>query len=697
MKAQKYFDRELSWLSFNHRVLQEAKDPSVPLYERIKFAAIYSSNLDEFFRVRVASLRSLVNLKQKSQKELSFKPNNLLRQIKDIVHNQQEELGKIFREELIPQLGKESIFIVDEKTICEEHIDFVRSYFYDQVIPYLQPTLLDKKRISTFLRNKAIYLAIKLSVKNKKKSSQTKITSRFKYAIVEIPSDRFGRFTVLPKIGNNNYLIFLDDIIRIHLNELFPGYKVECSYSIKLTRDAELYIDDEFSGDLLQKIKKGLSKRKTGAPCRFLFDKDMPEDFIKFLRDALHLNKDDLIQGGKYHNFNDFFSLPKFGNPKLEYEPMPPLLCKQLENGESIFNSIKRNDVLLSYPYQSYKYVLNFLSEAAFDKNVKSIKITLYRVAENSLVVRELVKAAENGKKVTAFVEVKARFDEELNFTSAETLKNNGVKVFFSFPGLKVHSKICLIERLENNISKYYTYLATGNFNEKTARIYSDFGLFTANQELGKEAVKVFNYLERKIQKAKFGHLLVAPFNVRKTFFELIENEISIASQGKKAEVILKLNSLEDRKMIKKLYEASNAGVEIKIIVRGICCLIPGLKGLSENTRPSEAKLRRIEVISIVDRFLEHSRVYIFHNNDDTKIYIGSADWMKRNLSRRVEVCFPVYDKEIQTSLQKMINIQLSDNVKARIIDAKQSNNYRTNDVKVKVRSQYDIYNLLNE
>jgi len=697
MKAQKYFDRELSWLSFNHRVLQEAKDPSVPLYERIKFAAIYSSNLDEFFRVRVASLRSLVNLKQKAQKQLSFKPNNLLRQIKTIVHNQQEELGKIFREELMPQLEKENIFIADEKSICEEHKDFTRSYFYDQLIPYLQPTLLDKKRISTFLQNKAIYLAIKLSVKSRKKSSQTKITSRFKYAIVEIPAERFGRFIVLPQIENKNYLIFIDDIIRIHLTELFPGYNVDCCYSVKLTRDAELYIDDEFSGDLLQKIKKGLSKRKTGAPCRFLFDKEMPEDFIKFLREALHLSKEDLIPGGKYHNFNDFFGLPKFGNPKLEYEPMPPLPCAQLENVNSVFSVLKKKDVLLSYPYQSYKYVLNFLSEAATDPKVKSIKITLYRVAENSLVVRELIKAAGNGKKVTAFVEVKARFDEELNFASAETLEKNGVKVFFSFPGLKVHSKLCLVERLENNITKYYTYLATGNFNEKTARIYSDYGLFTAHQEIGKEAVKVFNYLERKMEKAKFEHLLVAPFNLRKTFFELIENEISIASQGKKAEIILKLNSLEDRKMIKKLYQASSAGVKIKIIVRGICCLIPAIKDLSEKTSLGEVEPRRIDTISIVDRYLEHSRVYIFHNNGDIKYFLGSADWMKRNLSRRVEVCFPVYDKNIQNELQKMINIQLSDNVKARIIDDGQINNFKTSNDKKKIRSQYAIYNLLND
>ena len=686
MKNRKYFDRELSWLYFNHRVLQEAKDPSVPLYERIKFAAIYSSNLDEFFRVRVASIRSLLSLKHKSQKDLSFDPNKLLTQIRETVHVQQEELGKIFREELVPQLENENIFFVDEKNINDDQREFVRSYFYDQVIPYIQPTLLDKKRIATFLRNKAIYLVIRLSVK-KIKSVKEKNISRFKYALVEIPSDRLGRFINLPSIEKKNYIIFLDDLIRIQLQELFPDYKVECSYSIKLTRDAELYIDDEFSGDLLLKIRRGLSKRKTGVPSRFLYDKEMPDEFIKFLRDALHLQKNDIIQGGKYHNINDFFSLPKFGNPKLEYEPMPPLYCKELESASSIFSTISKKDVLLSFPYQSYKYVIKLLEESATDEQVKSIKITLYRVADQSLIIRWLVRAAENGKKVTAFIEVKARFDEELNFASADALEKAGVKVFFSFPGLKVHSKLCLIERIENNISKYYTYLATGNFNEKTAHIYSDFGLLTAHQEIGKEVMRVFNFLERKSKKCKFNHLLASPFNLRKSFIQLIENEIKNAVEGKKAEIIIKLNSLEDRKMIKKLYEASASGVRIKIIVRGICCLIPGIKGLSEN----------IEAFSIVDRFLEHSRVYIFHNDGDIKYFMGSADWMQRNLSRRVEVCFPVYDKDIQLSLQKMIDLQLNDNVKARIIDERQINNYRAGFNEKKIRSQYDIYSNMSK
>ncbi|MBE0572240.1 MAG: polyphosphate kinase 1 [Ignavibacteriaceae bacterium] len=679
-----FFDRELSWLSFNYRVLQEAKDPSVPLYERIKFLAIYSSNLDEFFRVRVASLRSLLNLKEKSREALPFQPRILLKKIRETVHTQQEEFGRIYREEIIPGLNDENIFLVNDQSINDDQKEFIKNYFFDQVVPYVQPTLLDKNKISTFLHNRAIYFAVKLRIKKKTKPSNRAKLQRFRYAIVEIPADKLGRFVTLPTENEKQFVIFLDDIVKINLPSLLPGYQVESCYSVKLTRDAELYIDDEFSGDLVSKIKKGLSKRKTGAASRFLYDQDMPQDFLKFLQETLQLKKDDLIPGGRYHNFNDFFSFPKFNKPHLEYDAMPPQNCKDLDGVVSIFDVVSQKDILLSYPYQSYGYVLKFLEEAADDVNVKSIKITLYRIAEDSLVIRSLVKAAENGKDVTVFVEVKARFDEETNFASADAMQKAGVKVYFSFPGLKVHSKVCLVERTEKGKFRFYSYLATGNFNEKTARIYADYGLLTVNQDFGKEIKKVFNFLKRKSEQEKFKHLLVAPFNLRKTLIELIDNEIKIASEGKTAEISLKLNSLEDKKIIKKMYEASQAGVRIKLIIRGICCLLPGVKDLSEN----------IEVISIVDRFLEHSRIYIFHNNGDKKYFLASADWMKRNLSRRVEVAFPVYDKEIQKRLQKMIDLQWNDNQKARIIDRNQSNEYRLKTQGVSVRSQYEIYKM---
>lgn len=685
MSEKKIFDRELSWLSFNHRVLQEARDPSVPLYERLNFLAIYSSNLDEFFRVRVASIRSLLNLKEKSKATLPFQPRILLKKIKEAVNKQQVEFGRIYKEEILPHLEEENIFLVNKEKLNDAQTQFIKYYFRDQVVPFVQPTLLDKKRVSTFLHNRAIYLAVRLKSKKKLISTIKKRIQRFKYAIVEIPADRLARFITLPSENGKHCVMFLDDIIRINLPLLLPGYQIESCYSIKLTRDAELYIDDEFTGDLLTKIKRGLSKRKTGTPSRFLYDEQMPNDFLKFLKESLQLKNDDLIPGGNYHNFNDFFNFPKFSKPNLEYEPMPPHLCKELEGAVSIIEVISGKDMLLTFPYQSYGYIIKFLEEAADDVNVKSIKITLYRIANDSLIVRSLVKAVENGKDVTAFVEVKARFDEETNFISVETLLKAGVKVYSSFPGLKVHSKLCLIERIEKTKSQYYSYLATGNFNEKTARVYADYGLFTASQELCKEVKKVFNLLERKSKHEKFKHLLVAPFNLRKKLIELIDNEIKNIQEGKTAGIILKLNSLEDRKMIKKLYEASQAGVKIKLIIRGICCLVPGIKGLSEN----------IEVISIIDRFLEHPRVYIFHNNGDSKYFLSSADWMKRNLSRRIEVAFPVYDKNIQKLIQKMIDLQWNDSVKAREIDQDQKNDYKRNESEKNIRSQYEIYGLL--
>jgi len=687
MTKKTFYNRELSWLSFNHRVLQEAKDQSLPLFERLKFLAIYSSNLDEFFRVRVASLRSLLALKDTTQKKLEFNPRFLLKKILDTVHLQQEEFGNIFREEINPMLESENIFLVDDKSILQNHKEFISNYFRDQIVPFIQPIILDKNKISTFLHNQAIYFALRLIQKQKKKS----ISPRYKYAIVEIPAERLGRFVRLPSEGDKHYVIFLDDIIRLHLPELLPGYKIDSCYSIKLTRDAELYIDDEFTGDLLLKIQKGLAKRKVGAPSRFLYDAKMPDELLKYLRSALKLDRNDLVPGGRYHNFNDFFSFPgvlkNINKSHLQNEVLPPIVSKELEGVISVFDVISEKDVLLSFPYQSFGYVVKFLEEAADDVNVKSIKITLYRVADESLIVRSLIKAAENGKKVTVFVEVKARFDEESNFSSADALEKAGVKVYFSFPGLKVHSKLCLIERTEKKKSKYYTYLATGNFNEKTARIYSDHAILTANQQFGKDADRVFNFLERKNDKVKSKELIVAPKKMRRTFINLIDNEIRNAKENKPSGIIIKLNSLEDRKMINKLYEASNAGVQIRIIVRGICCLIPGINGLSDN----------IEVISIVDRFLEHARIFIFFNGGEKKYFLSSADWMKRNLSRRIEVAFPVHDNEIQKQLQKMIDLQLNDNVKARIVDKEQKNEYMNYEGEQKIRSQYEIYDTIKK
>lgn len=686
MNKNKYFDRELSWLSFNYRVLQEAKDKTVPPLERLKFLAIYSSNLDEFFRVRVASLRSLLSLKQKAQKKLQFEPDNLLESIKETVSKQQEEFGNIYRKQVLPELEKNNIYLVDEHNLLNDHKDYLISFFYDKLVPYIQPVLLDKNKVSTFLHNKSIYLAVCLTTKTKSKGTTSRRVRR-KYAILEIPSETLGRFITLPQLRNKNYVMFLDDVIRIFLPEVFPGYNIESCYSVKLTRDAELYIDDEFSGNLLQKIQKGLSKRTTGVPSRFLYDNQIPKPFLKFLREALSLKNDDLIEGGKYHNFNDFFSFPSFNLNELKYEPMPPIVSKELKPGNSIFDTISKKDILLSFPYQSYGYVLQFLEEAANDVDVKSIRISLYRVASESLVIRSLIKAVQNGKKVTVFVEVKARFDEVSNFSSAEALQNAGVTVLYSFPGLKVHAKLCIVERMENEKVQFYTYFGTGNFNEKTARIYCDHALLTKSQEMANDAVNIFEFLIHKNDKQSFNHLLVAPFNMRQSFLQLIENEIKNTADGKNASITIKLNSLEDRKMIKKLYEASQAGVKIQIIVRGICCLVPGIEGMSKN----------ITVISIVDRFLEHTRIYVFHNDGEELVYVASADWMRRNLSRRIEVAFPVYDKRIKSQLLKLLELQLRDNTKAREIDALQLNEYRSSPGRKKMRSQYEIYNYIKK
>jgi polyphosphate kinase len=683
MKKTKYFNRELSWLSFNYRVLQEAKDKSVPLYERIKFLAIYSSNLDEFFRVRVASLRSLLDLKEKSSKDLPFDPVILLKKIKTTVNSHQEEFGNIFKNEILPALADENIFLINEANLNDTQKQFISDYFDDNLASVIQPILLDKNNINTFLKNKSIYFAVRLFHKKSKASENENKSTRYKYAIVEIPADKLGRFITLPENDNKKYVIILDDIIRVNLKKLFPGYVIDSCYAIKLTRDAELYIDDEFTGDLLQKIKKGLSKRKTGAPSRFLYDSEMPKEFLKVLKESLRLKKDDLMAGGKYHNFNDFFSFPNFVKHNLKYSSLDPLPNKVLESGKLIFDVVSVRDVLLGFPYQSYNYVLRFLKEAANDIDVKSIKITLYRVTNNSEIIKELIAAANNGKKVEAFIEVKARFDEELNFTSAEQLQKAGVKVYYSFPKLKVHSKLCLIERNENNENAFYSYIATGNFNENTAKIYTDLAVITKDHQIADDINNVFKILSRKSEEEEFNQLLVAPFNLRKKIYRLIDNEIAFAAAGKKAVIILKLNSLEDWKMIDKLYEASNAGVKIYLIIRGICCLIPGIDGLSTN----------IKVISIVDRYLEHARIYVFRNDGDKKYFIASADFMRRNLNRRIEAALPINDEKIKSYLQSYIDLQLKDNVKARVINKTQSNQFvRGKKSSNSVRSQYAIY-----
>ncbi|MCB9258698.1 MAG: polyphosphate kinase 1 [Ignavibacteriales bacterium] len=660
---KKIKNRDLSWLSFNYRVLQEAKDPNVPLFERIKFLAIYSSNLDEFFRVRVAGLRSILNVGKKTQQELNIEPVKILSEISKIVNKHQVELRQIFKTQIIPELSKNNINLIDDSKVTAKQKLFIKRYFEERVVPQIQPILLVKNRIVPFLRNRRLYLAVKL----KSLESKAKKRIQFKYAIVEIPSNHLPRFVELPSDDNSTYIIFLDDIIRINLSSIFQGYKVIESYSIKLTRDAELYIDDEYSGNLVEKIKRSLIKRSIGAPSRFLYDPQIPSEFLKILTESFKINKNDLAPRGKYLSFSDFFTFPYKQNVNLFNSPLPPLRHAGLDKNPILFDAIAKKDFILYFPYQTFDYVLQFLDQAADDPKVTSIYLTLYRVAKESEVINTLVKAVLRKKKVIVFVELKARFDEESNLYWAEEMKQQGIEVLYSFPGLKVHSKLAMVNRIEENEEKSYCYLGTGNFNEKTAQLYSDLGYFTTNTKVTEEVKEVFKYLSDNKTHPKFKKLLVSRFNMRKEFVKLIDNEIELAKKGKDARIILKMNSLEDTKMIIKLYEASNAGVKIDLIIRGICCLIPGISNFSKN----------INIISIVDRYLEHSRIFIFNNNGNPKIYTGSADWMKRNLSRRIEVIFPIEDEEIKKEILDLIDLQLNDNVKARIIDKLDKNEYK--------------------
>jgi polyphosphate kinase len=679
-------NREISWLQFNERVLQEAADTSNPLYERIKFLAIYSSNLDEFFRVRVASLRSLLDLKKGAKDELELEPEKLLKKIHKIVRAQQEIFGKIFQKRIIPELHKNNIYLIGESEVSPEQAEHVRRYFSERVLPLLEPVYLKDVSQSPFLKNRGLYFAIELASRAETIAERKLVAEQEggQIAILEIPTDKVERFFVLPKKGKETHIMFIDDVIRLSLKELFARYDVLGAYAIKLTRDAELHIEDEFQGDLLEKVKLGLGSRRRGVPSRFLYDPTMSVEMLKRLAKFFKLTEDDMIPGGRYHNFSDLMSFPNPGIPALENKPLVTLSHNDLVNAKTIFSAIENKEVLLIYPYQSYDYVIRFLREAAADASVIALKITLYRVANNSEIVEALKEAAKNGIEVTAFVEIKARFDEERNLFWAGELERAGIRVLYSFPGLKVHSKMCIVTRMVGGEKKRYCYLATGNFNEKTAKLYSDFGFFTTDPRLTKEVKEVFQILGRKERSADFEHLLVSPFNMRAKLIKYIEKEIKNVKEGGKGRIILKLNSLEDDEMIQKLYEASNAGVRVQLIIRGICCAIVDAAAYSANIRG----------ISIIDRYLEHGRVYYFYNNGEERYYLASADWMARNLSHRIEVAFPIYEERIREQIRTFIDLQLRDNVKARYLAKGRMNRYRRGGTE-RIQSQIDIHAIL--
>lgn len=674
MEELPYQKRDISWLAFNHRVLQEAQDQRVPLYERIKFLAIYSSNLDEFFRVRVAALRSFKELKKKTRRALEIKPKKELRQIRQVVQQQQQQFGRIFRNEILPELRRKGIYLINEQAYTAQQSAFARQYFQEYVKPLLEPTFLQDDTEAPFLKNAGLYFVVQFQQTDS-------------LAIINIPSDQLPRFILLPDSGDQHHITFLDDILRSNFELIFEQ-PVSDAYAIKLSRDAELDLEDELQGDLLEKIKKGLEKRHIGLPTRFLFDSEMPQELLERLKMLFQITKNDLIPGARYHNFNDFFTFPNpLKDNNLHDIPLPPLSHPELEQAESLLATIRTKDYLLHFPYQKFDYVIRLLEEAATDEQVRSIRITLYRIGGRSSIIENLIKACESAKKVIVFIEAKARFDEENNLQWGARLEEAGATVRYSQPGIKVHSKLLLISREEEGQLQHYAYIGTGNFNEKTAKIYTDHALLTANQHLSSEILKVFEYLEGQLEPT-FQYLLVSPFNLREQFIAFIDREIANVQEGKPAFIRLKINSLEDKRMISKLYEASQAGVKIQLIVRGICCLRPDLMGWSEN----------IEIISIVDRFLEHARIYWFANGGEEVLYLASADWMTRNLDRRVEVAAPIYNQQLFNELRTIFNIQWQDNTKARCIDPEQMNLLKTpNGLEPLVHAQLDIYQWLKQ
>jgi polyphosphate kinase len=662
-----FLNRDLSWLSFNHRVLMEAADKTVPLYSRISFLSIFSSNLDEFFRVRMPAIFAFTSIEAKKTGIRDEYPKDLVQQVQDMVHKQLEEFGDILSKQIIPELKDHHICLYYGEPISPEHAETIREYFLSKVLSFLQPILLQKEnQANVFLENNALYFVVEIESHEQ--------PGKHQYALLNIPSSNLPRFTILPMRGDDHCILFLDDVIRENLKEVFPGFTVHGAWSVKLTRNAEMELEDEFAGDIAEKIEKQLEKREGGHATRLLYEKSMKQEAREFIAKYLELKPEELVEGGRYHNLRDLGSLP---NPVkgLNYPSWPSLDHPGFNNYQSIFQSILAGEKLLHLPYHSYNYILRFFNEAAIDPYVKEIFVTLYRVAADSHIVNALISAAKNGKKVTVFVELKARFDEANNLKWSKKMKTAGIRIINSIPGLKVHAKIALVRRIENKQWQNFSFMATGNFNEATGRFYTDHVLFTNNTEFSNELEMLFTYLQSRTEpvlygKMAFNHLLVSQFNMIKRFNKLIDREIRNALNGRPASIIIKLNNLQERQMITRLYEASKAGVKVQLLVRSICCLAAGIPGQSEN----------ITVHRIVDRYLEHARIFVFHNDGEPEYFMGSADWMNRNLHSRIEVVFPVYDKALTKQLADILELQLKDNTKAVMVESTMDNRRVTND-----------------
>ena len=685
MAKKLLIQRDISWLSFNARVLQEANDPSVPLKERIRFLGIFSNNSDEFFRVRVATLKRMIEIAEKRKQatmHMEEDPQNILDQIQTIVLQQQNEFNRIW-EGILKELKKENIFLVDEKHLNKEQQDFVKKYFDDEVRSNIIPLMIESLPQLPYLRDKSLYLGV---VMRKKKSAYQQ-----KYALIEVPAKAVGRFIILPSNGKEKQIILLEDVIRFNLPHIFSyfGYDYFDSYVFKVTKDAEIDIDNDVSTTFVEKIEKGVKNRRKGKPVRFVYDKEMDAGLLEYMIRRLSLNrKSNIIPGGRIHNFRHFMDFPDVFTAKNTRRPSFP--HPELSGSIRVTDVIIKKDVMLHFPYHSFNGIIDLLREAAMDPDVNSIKITAYRLASNSKVINALINAARNGKEVVVMLELKARFDEEANLEWKKILEEEGVKVLLGIPKLKIHAKLCIIKKRQGNKTIQYGFVSTGNLNEKTSRVYGDHCLLTSNRNIMADINRIFRYLEN--WKTGITHLrmcktlMVCPVKMRRDINTLIDKEIKNAKAGKAASIIIKLNSLSDSLLIQKLYDAAAAGVNIQMIIRGIYCAVKDIKKM-KNT---------FSAISIVDEYLEHARVMIFHNLGKEKVFISSADWMVRNLDHRVEAAMPVNDPSLAAELSEIIHIQLRDNVKARILDNELSNNYVPSDRKKKIRSQIETYHYLN-
>ena len=679
-QTTEYFAKELSWLSFNERVLQEAKDKNNPIIERMRFLGIFSNNLDEFFRVRVADVKRRILLNKLP--DANFEEDEILL---SEIQKKVLQLGKKFNhihQQVLTDLNHHNIHVSRPDELSEFHLNWLKNYFHDHVLQHTSPILLNEnKDFSTYINDTMTYLFVEMS------------DEKSYYAMLEVPTDRVDRFINLPpeKPRRHKTIVMLDDVITYFLNDVFSSffsYKSIAGYAIKLTRDAEYNLDDELEAGLLDKMSKGLKQRIYAEPVRLVYDQAMPENMLKVMKKRLGVTHHDaLIPGGRYRNFRDFISFPNVGRQYLENKPLPALQSSAFNKHASVFDAISEQDILLYYPYHTFNHVLEYVRQAAFDPKVTQIKVNIYRVASKSRLISSLINAAQNGKLVTVMVELKARFDEQNNIEWAKVLSSAGIKVIFGIPALKVHSKLCVVHRKEKGQIVKYAHIGTGNFHEKTAKIYTDFSLFTRHTGICEESDSVFRFIESSYKPFKFDYLMLSPINARETLLNLINNEIDHVKNNKPGKITVKINNLVDKELVDRLYLAGQIGVKIRIIVRGMCSLIPGVPKLSDN----------IKVISIVDRFLEHPRVMVFGNNGDEKVFISSADWMTRNLDHRVEVGVPILDVKLKRLIVDILELQFKDRTKARIIDSEQKNAYVRRGNRKKIRSQIAIYDYLKK